>query len=176
MAKSRWSLSGWTGGPVTLPEAFGIKKGTFQYPKLLPQITMAQLSNQQQKASATGGAASSAANAAANAVGGAPSTANEAANKKLGQSLAQSYGWGTGAQWTALNNIVMAESGWNNTAQNPTSTAYGIGQFLDTTWATVGGQKTSNATAQINDMLKYIRQRYGTPVAAWNFHLANGWY
>lgn len=174
-AKSRWDLSGWTGGPVTLFEAFGIKKGTVQYPKLLPQITAAQLSGIQQKANVSGNAGSAAAQAAANAVGG-PATANEAANKKLGQSLAQAYGWGTGQQWTALNNLVMSESGWNNTAQNPTSTAYGIGQFLDSTWASVGGQKTSNPTAQINYMLAYILGKYGTPVAAWNFHLANNWY
>lgn len=110
------------------------------------------------------------------ATGGNPaSSTTEAVNQAQGRLLAATFGW-TGAQWTALNNIVMAESGWNNQAQNPGSTAYGIGQFLDTTWATVGYTKTSDSTTQIIAMLNYIKQRYGTPENAWAFHLANGYY
>jgi hypothetical protein len=110
-----------------------------------------------------------------NAASGTVSTAAEAANKTLGESMAAAYGW-TGTEWTDLNNIVMAESGWNNLAQNPNSTAYGIFQFLDTTWASVGYTKTSDPVTQIAAGLKYIKQRYGDPVSAWAFHLANGWY
>lgn len=108
--------------------------------------------------------------------GGSPGSVSTQANQATGRLMAAGYGWSTGAEWTALNNTVMAESGWDNTAQNPTSTAYGIFQFLDTTWVTVGYSKTSDPVTQIAAGLKYIKQRYGDPVAAWQFHLANGWY
>lgn len=96
-------------------------------------------------------------------------------NRGNGQMQASAYGW-TGAQWTALDQLWTRESGWNNTAQNPTSTAYGIAQFLDSTWATVGGSKTSDPTLQIQYGLAYIRQRYGSPTAAWAHEQQMGWY
>lgn len=99
-----------------------------------------------------------------------------ASNKQLGQLLAAAYGWGTGAEWNALNGVVLLESGWCNKAQNPTSTAYGIGQFLDTTWAAVGATKSSDPATQITAMLRYIKERYGTPEKAYSFHIANGYY
>ena len=68
------------------------------------------------------------------------------------------------------------ESSWNPTAQNPTSTAYGLFQFLDSTWATVGATKTSDPSAQIQAGLAYIAQRYGNPLNAQAFWQANGWY
>lgn len=36
------------------------------------------------------------------------------------------------------NCIIQIESGWNHRAQNKTSSAYGIGQFLDRTWERTG--------------------------------------
>ena len=113
---------------------------------------------------------------ASGGTGGQAATTSALANQKLGQQLAAVYGWSTGSQWDALNNLVMKESGWDNTAQNPTSSAYGIGQFLDSTWATVGGTKTSNPTTQIKLMLLYIKQRYGTPAAAWAHEQQYNWY
>jgi len=109
-------------------------------------------------------------------ISGNPSSGAEQANQATARLMAASYGWSTGQQWTALNDIVMSESGWNNTAQNPGSTAYGIFQFLDTTWATTGYTKSSDPVVQIAAGLAYIKARYGNPVNAWNFHLANGWY
>jgi hypothetical protein len=106
---------------------------------------------------------------------GGPQGTSARSNAMLGRQMAQSFGW-TGAQWDALNSLVMSESGWSNTAQNPTSTAYGIGQFLDSTWATVGAQKTSDPTAQIAAMFAYIRQRYGDPISAWAFKQSHNWY
>jgi hypothetical protein len=92
--------------------------------------------------------------------------------------LLTAYGWGN--QWGAFNTLEMHEAGWNPNAQNPTSTAYGLGQFLDTTWATVGASKTSNPYLQLNAMMAYIRQRYGSPAAAWAQYYAHpggvGWY
>jgi phage-related protein len=109
-------------------------------------------------------------------IAGGPGGGAPAANAALGKRLAAAYGWGSGAQWNALNALVMSESGWNNNAQNPTSTAYGIGQFLNSTWAGVGATKTSNPTAQIQAMLRYIKQRYGSATAAWSFKRSHNWY
>jgi hypothetical protein len=96
-----------------------------------------------------------------------------AQNQALGQQMAAAYGWSTGAQWTALNNIVMAESGWNDNAANPTSNARGIAQNING-WSS--SYQQGNARQQIAWLLTYIKSRYGTPVMAWSFHLANGWY
>lgn len=100
---------------------------------------------------------------------------NPAANFKYAQAIAPQYGW-SGNELSAWYTLGMKESGWRNTAQNPTSTAYGIGQFLNSTWGTVGGVKTSDPQAQVNYMAKYIKQRYGSPSRALAFHLANNWY
>lgn len=97
--------------------------------------------------------------------------------QKLAQRMAAGYGW-TGSQWTALRNLVQNESGWNPSAQNPTSTAYGLFQFLDSTWAGVGATKTSSPVGQIAAGLRYIKQRYGSPLAAWSAWLSRSphWY
>jgi hypothetical protein len=107
------------------------------------------------------------------AAGGAPAAGMDAQNQALGRLLAAPYGWSAGAEWTAFNNIVMAESGWNVSAQNPTSTAAGIAQDIQ---GYGPGYRAGDATSQINWMLAYIKQRYGDPVNAWAFHLANGYY
>ena len=71
--------------------------------------------------------------------------------------------------WDALHQLINNESGWNPNAQNPTSTAYGLGQFLDSTWQGVGAQKTSDPKSQVDATLKYISNRYGDPTKALNF-------
>ena len=89
------------------------------------------------------------------------------------------YGWDTGGQWAALNTLEMHEAGYDNKAQNPSSTAYGMGQFLDTTWAGYG-PKTDNATLQAEYMTKYVKDRYQTPENAWAKYYQHpggvGWY
>lgn len=169
-SSSRWDLTNWTGGTVNLFQALGITKGTVQYPTLQAELT--------ESAVASGSTPATSSNPADNATTatGSCTAAQTSSNKTLGQQLATAVGWGSGTQWTALNNIVMGESGWCNTAQNPTSTAYGIGQFLNTTWASTGYTKTSSPHTQILAMLAYIKMRYGTPAQAWAFHQANGYY
>jgi hypothetical protein len=167
-SSDRWALSNWTAGKVSILQALGLKFPV-DYPKLTPALTLSLATSASTSTATTTSAPGPSSSGPCN-------SATTTANQKLGQSLAQSYGWNTGTQWTDLNNIVMAESGWCNTIQNPTSTAYGIGQFLDSTWATVGGTKTSNAEMQIKLMLAYIKVRYGTPEQAWAFHEANGYY
>lgn len=98
---------------------------------------------------------------------------SNAANKALGQRMAGSFGWSSGAEWIALNNIVMAESGWSSTIANPTSNARGIAQNING-WGP--GYQYGNAPQQIAWLLHYIKTRYGDPITAWQFHLAHGWY
>lgn len=85
------------------------------------------------------------------------------------RSWASKYGWGSGPQWDALSQLVQHESGWNSNAQNPTSTAYGLFQFLNSTWAGTGFAKSSDPNVQAQAGLKYISNRYGNPSNAWSF-------
>lgn len=103
-------------------------------------------------------------------------TANLSGNKKIVNMIASTYGWGSGPEWDALVWLVDHESSWSNTAQNPHSTAYGLFQFLDPTWADYGGHKTSDPTTQAQLGLKYIKARYGDPIKAKEFWLAHHWY
>jgi len=65
---------------------------------------------------------------------------------------------------------------WDPLAQNPTSTAFGIAQFLNGTWKGTGISKTTNPMQQIMAGLTYIKARYGNPRNALNFHMRNNWY
>jgi hypothetical protein len=96
-------------------------------------------------------------------------TATPKTPREIGKALAAKRGW-SAAQWAALEELWQVESGWNPDAQNPSSTAYGIAQFLDSTWALVGAQKTSDPAGQIEAGLTYIARTYGLPtnaLAAW---------
>lgn len=72
--------------------------------------------------------------------------------------------------------LIDKESDCNPYAQNPYSTAYGIGQFLDSTWASYGCVKNSDPSNQLLCMKKYVYARYGSWTGAWNFWLENSWY
>jgi TP901 family phage tail tape measure protein len=95
--------------------------------------------------------------------------------QQLVKAVASKYGWDGGSEWNALYALIQKESSWNPTAQNPTSSAYGLFQFLNSTWGPYGG-KTSNATLQAQYGLRYIQGRYGDPIGAWAFHRAHNWY
>ena len=86
---------------------------------------------------------------------------------------------GLPASWlqsNGLTQILAHESSFNAGAQNPSSTAYGLFQFLNSTWKSVGATKTSDAYLQSVAGLKYIQQRYGNPDNAWAFWQAHKWY
>jgi hypothetical protein len=104
-----------------------------------------------------------------------PSSAGMPAPKsdiqKYAQTLLAQYGW-TG-QWSQFNALVMSESGWNPNARNPTSGAYGIPQALP---ASKLGPNASDYHVQLQWMMDYIKQRYGSPAAAWSFHQTHNWY
>lgn len=85
-------------------------------------------------------------------------------------------GWHTGQQWSATDNIVTKESNWNPTAVNPTSGAFGLFQFLGATQQKYLPDKNPDPSVQGDAGRNYISDRYGTPVQAWEFWQANGWY
>lgn len=72
----------------------------------------------------------------------------------------------------AFEALMDGESGYNPSAQNPKSTAFGMFQFLDTTWASYGCKKTEELDTQIECGLKYIEGRYGNPTNAYKHWLA----
>ena len=78
--------------------------------------------------------------------------------------------------WEALHELLMRESGFRTEAQNPKSTAYGIFQFLDSTWKGVGCKKTSDLHEQIECGMRYLKNRYKNPTNALEFHNENKWY
>lgn len=80
------------------------------------------------------------------------------------------------SQWNSFNNIIERESQWNCNNQNPISTAYGCGQFLDSTWSDTGYKKTKDPQIQIMACIEYIAKRYGSPKEAWKFWQKNKFY
>ena len=113
---------------------------------------------------------------AADAAASVPSGAGAGSLRTTVQKIAAQRGWGSGAQWDALQWIIGRESSWSPTAQNPKSTAYGLFQFLNSTWAGTGYTKSSDPTVQTLAGLKYIANRYGDPVKAKAFWERNNWY
>lgn len=93
-----------------------------------------------------------------------PRTAQIGREQAYARSLFPRFGWNAN-QLPYLIDLWNLESGWLPGAQNPTSTAYGIAQFLDTTWAAFG-PKTSNPDLQILYGEEYIKDVYGDPAAA----------
>lgn len=90
--------------------------------------------------------------------------------------LVSRRGWGSD-QFQCLVSLWNKESGWRVTADNPTSSAYGIPQALPgAKMATAGADWRTNPRTQISWGLGYIAGRYGTPCAAWGHSQAVNWY
>lgn len=83
----------------------------------------------------------------------------------MGQQMAAARGW-AGAEWDALYQLWMRESGWNPRSANRSSGACGIPQAYPCSKIT---DKTT--AGQITWGLNYIQRRYGSPSAAWNYWL-----
>ena len=130
----------------------------------------------EQAAAAAAAEAAKQAEAAAAAARPGQKTAAAAAPAGSYQDYAMSKLGGSGSQFSCLENLWGKESGWNPNAQNPSSTAYGIPQFLNSTWAGTGIAKTSDGYRQIDAGLIYIDSRYGSPCGAWSHSKATGWY
>jgi hypothetical protein len=100
---------------------------------------------------------------------------------KTNQAFAKSYmeskySWDK-SQHSCLVNLWNRESGWRHTADNPTSSAYGIPQALPgSKMASAGADWRTNPETQIKWGLKYIKHRYETPCGAWSAFKKKGWY
>ncbi|WP_456243338.1 aggregation-promoting factor C-terminal-like domain-containing protein [Streptomyces radicis] len=80
-------------------------------------------------------------------------------------------------QYTCFSAIVQHESGWDYTATNPSSGAYGLMQALPgSKMASAGADWQTNPATQISWGLNYMDDRYGSPCGAWEFWQANNWY
>ncbi len=80
-------------------------------------------------------------------------------------------------QFGCLESLWMRESGWNPSAENPSSGAYGIPQSLPgSKMASAGSDWRTNPATQIEWGLGYIRDRYGSPCGAWGHSESHGWY
>ncbi|MCL2735056.1 MAG: ubiquitin-like domain-containing protein [Propionibacteriaceae bacterium] len=85
-------------------------------------------------------------------------------------------GWDDG-QFQCLVNLWNRESGWNVSAHNKSSGAYGIPQALPgSKMASAGADWQTNPATQITWGLGYITGRYGTPCSAWSSFQSKGWY
>ncbi|MCX5075636.1 transglycosylase SLT domain-containing protein [Streptomyces sp. NPDC060334] len=81
------------------------------------------------------------------------------------------------AQFEAFSKIVSHESGWNHTATNSSSGAYGLVQALPASkMSSAGADWKTNPATQIKWGLDYMNSRYGSPVGAWNFWQSHHWY
>lgn len=88
--------------------------------------------------------------------------------------IAQNKDWSFG-DWMEL---VQRESGGNPEAVNPSSGAFGLGQFLGSTAEAYApfGALSHDPAEQIQAMARYIADRYGDPSSALAFHNSNNWY
>ncbi len=92
------------------------------------------------------------------------------------QILKNKYGYGS-SQFDCFNNIIIRESMWRVDATNPSSGAYGIPQALPgSKMATIASDWRTNPATQIIWGIEYMKDRYGSPCAAWSFKSAHGWY
>lgn len=94
--------------------------------------------------------------------------------RDIARALLPEYGF-SADQFGCLDSLYVSESDWDMTADNPTSSAYGIPQALTETHDMPPGYFTS-AEVQIRWGLNYIRDSYGTPCNAWSFKQGNNWY
>lgn len=94
-----------------------------------------------------------------------------------GDWVAQCHAWAAEAGISlppAAIKLIEGESHCDPSDKNPESTAYGIGQFLDSTWSLVGCKKTSDPVIQLKCMERYVMKIYGSWEEAWR-HFQHPW-
>jgi hypothetical protein len=79
-------------------------------------------------------------------------------------------------QYVCLTRLIGKESAWNPKAENPVSTASGIGQMLDSTYSSLGMKKSKSEITQLTATLSYISRRHAHPCGAWKHFKQKGWY
>jgi hypothetical protein len=96
--------------------------------------------------------------------------------KEIARRLMPEYGLSQ-AEFDCLDDLWISESDWDPTADNPTSSAYGIPQALTGgTHDNLPADYMINPVSQIRWGLWYIREAYGSACAAWEFKQAHVWY
>ncbi|PQP24167.1 transglycosylase SLT domain-containing protein [Rhodococcus opacus] len=87
-------------------------------------------------------------------------------------------GWGDGPEWDAMQWIIGKESGWDPTATNPSSGAFGLFQLNPSsgTLQEYLPDSNPNPAIQAHAGLRYIKDRYGSPSVAKEHWEANNWY
>ena len=83
----------------------------------------------------------------------------------------------TAEQFRCFNAIMTKESHWRD-HKNPTSSAKGVGQLLDSTYRNLGMKRGKSTTSQTVAALAYIGRKYGSggPCAAWAFWKTHSYY
>lgn len=78
----------------------------------------------------------------------------------------------------AMKWLIGKESGGRTTADNPKSTAFGVGQLLLANRQKYLGAdaNTTDYAKQLDAMRRYISDRYGSAEKAQAFHQQHGWY
>lgn len=111
----------------------------------------------------------------------APTPAVPAANRTMllaqvdGKELARELL--TTKNYKCFSSLMGKESAWRN-AQNPNSSAQGIGQLLDSTYRNLGMKHSQVEAAQVVAALAYIGRKYGSsgPCGAWKHWQTKKWY
>ncbi|WP_204745214.1 hypothetical protein [Glycomyces paridis] len=97
-------------------------------------------------------------------------------NKAIGCTMTLDYGWDMN-EFQCLVNLWDRESGWDETAYNSGSGAFGIPQSLPgDKMASAGDDWQTNPATQIEWGLGYIDGVYGSPCGAWSHSESVGWY
>jgi hypothetical protein len=96
--------------------------------------------------------------------------------QQIALAMLGNFGW-SADQFSCLNALWARESGWNPSAMNAGSGAYGIPQALPgSKMASAGPDWQTDAATQIRWGLGYIQATYGSPCGAWGHEEAYGWY
>jgi hypothetical protein len=113
---------------------------------------------------------------AAAAVSAAAVPAASGSPRQIAQAMLGSFGWSS-SQFSCLDPLWEHESRWSATAANPGSGAFGIPQALPgSRMASAGPDWQTSAATQITWGLRYVKDTYGSPCAAWSHEQATGWY
>ncbi len=73
----------------------------------------------------------------------------------------------TPKQYKCFSALIGKESAWKD-AKNPTSSARGIGQLLDSTYRNLGMEHSESRVSQLVAALAYIHRRHVSPCSAWS--------
>jgi hypothetical protein len=105
-----------------------------------------------------------------------PVTTPSGSPQQIAEQMLSQFGWSS-SQFSCLEPLWEQESGWDLTAENPSSGAYGIPQTMPgSEMASAGPDWQTDATTQIRWGLTYIQGRYGSPCGAWAHEESDGWY